>query len=248
MRFSNAVEGRISLLPEREGGKVVECLMTSYEPLVYDTMCDFVPDGARCAEVGSFKGGSASILAHGMSRRGKTMTLFCHDLFEPFEVDGVTHDIDGEFDAAMREWASGVSVEKVKGRSSETHGVHEDGSLDYVFIDGDHSFEGAHADIVNFSRALKPGGWMLVQDCKEEVLEAVEKHYGDERKLMVRPPWGHYVAIFAPAEKLAAFNDRADVVYKHAWGQRAARGSTVSMGPPMPTERAAEGTRARRGK
>lgn len=40
----------------------------------------------------------------------------------------------------------------------------EDGSLDFVFIDADHSMEGVRDDIMAWQRKLKPSGWMIGHD------------------------------------------------------------------------------------
>jgi hypothetical protein len=180
--------------------RAVECLMTPYEPLVYDTLCEFLADGTRAAEIGCFKAGSAAILTNGMRKRGKELTLFCHDLFEPFEVNGEVHDIEKTFDENVAEW--GLNVAKVRGDSKVTYSEHEYGTLDYVFIDGDHSYEGALADIMNFAPKLKRNGWMVIQDCKEEVAEAMEN--GLPRGFctcIVFPPYGHYVLVANRDEK-----------------------------------------------
>jgi hypothetical protein len=43
--------------------------------------------------------------------------------------------------------------------------LHEaDETLDFVFIDGDHSTEGVSADIAAWRPKLKPGGWMIGHD------------------------------------------------------------------------------------
>lgn len=34
----------------------------------------------------------------------------------------------------------------------------EDGSLDFVFIDGNHSFEAVREDLMHWSRKVRPGG------------------------------------------------------------------------------------------
>lgn len=37
--------------------------------------------------------------------------------------------------------------------------------IDLLFVDGDHSYEGALSDLVHWSPLVKPGGFMLVHDC-----------------------------------------------------------------------------------
>lgn len=52
----------------------------------------------------------------------------------------------------------------IKGRTAEAaHGL-PDGSLDFVFIDADHSEEGCRADIAAWRPKLKPTGWILGHD------------------------------------------------------------------------------------
>jgi hypothetical protein len=190
-------------------GHRVECLMTQYEPYVYDTMCDFLPDGAHAAEIGSFRGGSACILADGMARRGKRLDLAAHDVFEPYCVGSETVDVEREFDASIR--AFDVRVNKVKGDSKVTHSIHADASLDYVFIDGDHSYEGATADIANFTKKLRPDGWLVMQDSIREVAKAIEDAGLPLHMAMINPPFGHYVTVcHADHSRLVEFLERLE--------------------------------------
>lgn len=38
-------------------------------------------------------------------------------------------------------------------------------NIDLLFVDGDHSYEGAHSDLVNFTPYIKKHGFLLVHDC-----------------------------------------------------------------------------------
>lgn len=182
-------------------GAAVECLMTQYEPVVYDTLAGFLPQrGARLAEAGSFRGGSAAVAWHGLRRRGSDAgaVLVCHDVFEPFALGADTVDIEAEFDATVRAWGIGGAV-KVKGDSKRTAAVHAPGSLDYVFVDGDHTYSGALGDLRAFAPALRPAGWLVVQDCVGEVAAALEtflEHDDDTwHRVEVTPPDGHFVSV-----------------------------------------------------
>jgi len=188
-----------------DGRRGVDCLMALYEPLCYDLLCEQLPDGARAADVGCYKGGSACILARGMARRGKKCVIACHDLFQPYQPfdSGPLIDIEAEFDANTASWVTGpgVTVVKIKGDSKRTHAVHPDASLDYCFIDGDHSYEGALADMRAFWPKLKSEGWMVIQDCNDEVARALdtavqELRIDDMPCLYLRPPQGQDVVVF----------------------------------------------------
>jgi hypothetical protein len=214
-------------------GHVTECLMMGLEPYIYDTICEYLPEDTKAAEVGSFKGGSACILGHGMARRSKRLQLWAHDLFEPFEVGGKTEDIAGAFDASVRAWD--VPVIKVKGDSKMTHTVHDDASLDYVFIDGDHTYDGALADIRHFAKKVAPGGWLLIQDSIGEVQRAVQDGFPlGFVSTCICPPHGHYVTVcHRDPVLLCTFLTRLGEAYVAAAPAPAARPS--SLGPrPKP--------------
>lgn len=171
--------------------------MTEFEPLIYDTVCNFLPQNCRAAEVGSFKGGSACILWHGMRRRGKNLVLACHDLFDPCDLHDKRVDIEPIFDLNVRTWD--VAAIKVKGDSKVTHAIQGLGQLEYCFIDGDHTYEGAKADILNFYPKVSKDGWFIVQDCIGDVEQAVTDTIGQDKDVFcfhLSPPIGHHVRIF----------------------------------------------------
>ena len=51
-------------------------------------------------------------------------------------------------------------------KSLEAAKMIKDFSLDYVFIDGDHSYDGVHRDIEAWKSKVKPGGWIGGHDYK----------------------------------------------------------------------------------
>ena len=63
----------------------------------------------------------------------------------------------------------------IRGDSSYTLGIHDDQSLDMVFIDGDHSYEGCFNDLKTVWPKVKNGKPILVHDCSDgsEVAAAV---------------------------------------------------------------------------
>lgn len=221
--------GRVKV---QKNGHSAECLMCVCEPLIYDTLCDHLPNDAKAAEIGSFKGGSAVILTNGMKHRGKSATLWCHDVFEPFEVEGQMHDIEAAFDDTIEKFEIRNAV-KVKGDSKLTMNTHPDASLDYCFVDGDHSYDGALADIRNAAKKLKPDGWLVVQDCIRDVEQAIRQFASETTEtwysVFVAPPFGHYVIVSNRDERLV---DEFDAIH----GKRAlavARTLATKDGTPL---------------
>lgn len=63
-----------------------------------------------------------------------------------------------------------------KGTTTEAATQIEDGSLDFVFIDADHSYEGVKEDIKNWVPKLKSGGCLIGHDIDwPDVKKAVEE-------------------------------------------------------------------------
>jgi predicted O-methyltransferase YrrM len=71
-----------------------------------------------------------------------------------------------------RAFASAETIERtypgrcvlMRGRSAEIGPLIDPGSLDFVWIDGDHGTDACTADIAAWLPALKPGGWLLGHD------------------------------------------------------------------------------------
>jgi hypothetical protein len=157
-----------------------------------------------------------------MRRRGKRLDLYCHDLFQPYEVHGALVDIEKRFDEGVAHW--GFEPTKVKGRSCETVDIHEDASLDYCFVDGDHTYEGALADITSFAPKVKPDGWLVIQDSIGDVDRALNDALSDTdwNAVLVSPPQGHFVTVC---------NRNADLLNAFAEGFHAVMSSQDTEAP-----------------
>lgn len=76
--------------------------------------------------------------------------------------------------AAVREWSSRARIRRCS--SLEAAAAWTPGTADFVFLDGDHSYEGVAADIEAWHRAVKPGGWLCGHDYHEA--KNVRKNFG----------------------------------------------------------------------
>ncbi|MGE3820723.1 MAG: class I SAM-dependent methyltransferase, partial [Isosphaeraceae bacterium] len=126
----------------------------------------FLPGDGRLVEVGSFQGGSACFLAAGLKRRGHGR-LTCIDPFlgaPPWLGAGPHQHTLKIFRKTID--SSGVAdwVEPRVGDSAAIAAVWPGQLVDAVFIDGDHSFEGALKDFEAWLPKVKPGGMILLDN------------------------------------------------------------------------------------
>jgi hypothetical protein len=89
--------------------------------------------------------------------------------------------VRGKFMAVMNHY--GDRLKLIEKPSLEAAESVEDGLLDLVFIDADHSYEGCKADIDAWRPKLRPGGWLMGHDyCTESfpgVVQAVKEMVPD---------------------------------------------------------------------
>jgi predicted O-methyltransferase YrrM len=120
-----------------------------------------------------------------------------HSLFEQNNIDARIYCIDAwegseehqEMDVIKSRELYDVFLENINGAdigyfiypirkwSTEAFEDFEDLSIDLLFVDGDHSFEGCYADLKNFFPKMKHGGIIIGHDYMEEwgVPDAVKK-------------------------------------------------------------------------
>jgi SAM-dependent methyltransferase len=116
-----------------------------------DEMLSIAPKGAACAEVGVETGYfSARILER---TRPSVLHLVDRNL-SLIQYD--TFPIRSALDMGV--------VRLHQGDSSEVLRTFEDGLLDWIYIDGDHSYEGVQKDIAQAVRVVKPDGLLIFND------------------------------------------------------------------------------------
>jgi len=108
-----------------------------------------MPQGGVCAEVGTQTGGFAKlILAH---LRPAKLHIFDID-FTPFDRPAFAPLIQ-----------DGI-IELHKGDSSSCLARHPDQSFDFIYIDGDHAYEGVRKDLAAAGQKIKADGWIVCND------------------------------------------------------------------------------------
>jgi len=110
-------------------------------------------------EIGRFKGGSTLLMASAMAPGS---TLWSYDLHIPARPDLLGADLDAELADALLRLGVDNGVNLVVGDSRAV--AIPPGPFDVLFIDGDHSYEGAKADYERWGLQLREGGHLLFHD------------------------------------------------------------------------------------
>lgn len=159
----------------------------------YDIYADLVrrfPSGSHFVEIGTWRGQSASFMAVEIINSGKQIKFDCVDTWhgtlneELHQQDpGVINDtLYNEFITNMKPVEGYYNPIRMDSVSAAA--LYDDASLDAVFIDGDHLYDGVLADIRAWLPKVKPGGFIGGDDYghivdSEGVQRAVQEVFGN---------------------------------------------------------------------
>ncbi len=117
------------------------------------------------AEIGVFEG----TLTNALLRRIPGLKMYGVDLWENYEDykdDLASLALSGAYEKAV-ENTKGFDCTLIRGWSNEVVKQFEDGSLDFVYIDGNHKFEYAIEDIALWAPKVRKGGIIAGHDYKD---------------------------------------------------------------------------------
>lgn len=120
-------------------------------------------------EIGVWKGSSISYLAQGLKKQNRSVRIYAVDLFEKWQdpEEAVkthvpfVHDI---YNQNLIEDGVRDMIVDIRGCSWEAVRWFDDNSLDFVFLDGNHSYEGVKKDITAWLPKIKSGGLISGHD------------------------------------------------------------------------------------
>lgn len=124
-----------------------------------------ITPAARClVEIGSYCGGSTVVIARTAARRAPDARVFA---IEPFSADGARYQRNYEslFDANVTDWGVGGTIQKIKQLSHEAAAGWKR-PIDFLYIDGDHSYDAVVRDIRDFVPFVRPAGVFAFHDYK----------------------------------------------------------------------------------
>jgi len=111
------------------------------------------------AEIGRFKGGSTIVFASALP---DGVELWSYDLHVALRPDMPGAELDAELHDALARYGLDGKVHLVVADSRTVDPPAE--PLELLFIDGDHSYEGARADFERWSAFVRPNGHLLFHD------------------------------------------------------------------------------------
>lgn len=129
----------------------------------YSMVYNQLPNNAHIAEIGSWKGKSASHMATMIANGDKSVKFDCIDTWEGSDVVGEKDDADvlnnRLYDVFINNMKPVEGYYTAIQRSSvEAASNYADHSLDFVFIDAAHDYNNVRADILAWKDKVKPGG------------------------------------------------------------------------------------------
>jgi MMP 1-O-methyltransferase len=141
--------------------------LTKSEAVGLHTVASLLPSDAVVVEIGTWKGKSTYCIAKGL-KSGKIYSV------DPFDASGeedsaVVYEqrrgnssLLEQFETRMKLLNVYEKITPMKGLSNQFVGKFN--SIDFLFIDGDHSIQGCDFDFVNYAPFLKKGGYLAFHD------------------------------------------------------------------------------------
>lgn len=188
-----------------KSSKIQGWLMRGEPAILYELASRYIKRGGIAAEIGSWKGKSSYVLANVC--RKKNAVLYCIDTFAGPENDTLGINNEGEelyeaakdpksfFNNNIKKNLAGLPVEFYKMTSHRAAMKIKDKSLDFCFIDGDHTLPVIAEDIKDYLPKMKPGGVLVghdysyVENPRNDVKKTVDKLIGEKNITVVHCLW-----------------------------------------------------------
>ena len=137
-------------------------------PQLYNSMVHRFPSGSHFVELGCWKGKSSAYMAVEILNSGKDIKFDCIDIWSDKPYDGF--NMQQEFgDDLMNIFLDNIkpvshAINVIRKDSSLAAADYADNSVDFVFVDADHSYEGVRKDIIAWFPKVKEGGILAGHD------------------------------------------------------------------------------------
>ena len=159
---------------------------------VYPKMVNKAQDGDHFVEIGTLLGQSTSWMCQLIKESDKDIKFDSIDLFWPIEHAIKNHEVTGHPNTLdiIKHPLRVLGIEKyvnlITCDEQYAHGIYEDNSIQFLWIDGDHGKNIVYKDLVNFWPKIKNGGTIGGDDMVyNEVADDVKK-FSKEYNVKVR--------------------------------------------------------------
>ena len=140
-----------------------------------------IPNGVY-AEVGVFKGDFSDFLFRTLSPKQLVLIDYFTGDMGSGNQDGNNYELvnlDAVYKQLVKKYETHDNVTLLKGDSVGMLSTFEDNTFDMIYIDADHSYEGAKRDIQIAYNKLKHGGWLMGHDYEMNMRKAKQVyHFG----------------------------------------------------------------------
>ena len=168
---------------------------------IYDLFIKESKDDSLIVEIGSWFGKSTQYLLEGVKTSNKKINIEVIDTFKGTIGDDVYSEVN-KFDGDIyQNFSENIDLDSNivihKNYSSDSSTLFTNNSIDFLMIDGDHSYNGVTSDIDNYIHKVKPGGIISGDDYNvwQETTMAVNDYflgshelYGNEYNWIWRKP------------------------------------------------------------
>lgn len=167
----------------------------NYEGLYLDMVAKF-PSGSRFVEIGSWVGRSACFLGVEIVNSGKGIKLDCVDTWlgapELMEEDVIKNGtLYSDFIRNIEPLKD--IIKPIRLTSTQASHLYEDESIDFAFIDADHTKEGFTADLDCWYPKIKKGGVLAGHDWDYPVIkQRLQEVFGNDIEVRLPNTWVHY--------------------------------------------------------
>jgi len=132
----------------------------------------------RVVEIGTWKGCTALLWAKMVSKYPDGVVYCCDLSFDYGLFYGREHGTNMVRPYPKQFYAEFEYADHVKELKGDSHDrvyidkvkaeiLNGGGLVDFMFIDGDHTYEGVKADFINFNSLVKPGGYIAFHDIRD---------------------------------------------------------------------------------
>lgn len=132
--------------------------------LHYREIVNWLSEGGRLLEIGVYQGRSTCYMANLIRNSRKKLEFHCCDTFQVDSKYGYNNNCLEIFEGHLKKFDLQEYVQIHKGKSSDILASFPNEYFDYIFIDGDHNYEGFRLDVEMGLKKLRHGGRMAGHD------------------------------------------------------------------------------------